>query len=447
MQTVPPSPMTILIVHYHLRAGGVTRVIEAQARALQMLGHEVVIASSGPSAGWEARMIKIPELDYRREGDVPLEQLFAVKADQWIIHNPTLGLNAGYPAMIAATSQSGIPLLLQIHDFVEDGRPANYQLVKDLTRLYPVASHIHYATINRRDLGILVKAGLPQEQCHYLPNAIDPPKLGNSTQEENLVFYPVRGIRRKNLGELCLLAAHAPPGTSFAVALRSSSEEPAFIHDDWVDFARRLKLPVAFDVVSDEPDSFLDWLGRASHLVTTSISEGFGLTFLDPAFLGKPLIGRDLPEVTRDITSIGTLYQTLPVPISSLPDLERLYRKELNAAMAAYGRELSDDEIDDAWREFSSTGEVDFGNLPENLQRHVIESVKLPWLSEWLAAALKEPAQNIDITPWSLDTYRERLSGIIDAKNEAGPVTWIDPKQVLDQFVDPGRFHFLRAPL
>jgi menaquinone-dependent protoporphyrinogen IX oxidase len=43
--------MNILIIHYHLRAGGVTRVIESQAKILREQGHEVQIASSGLSRG------------------------------------------------------------------------------------------------------------------------------------------------------------------------------------------------------------------------------------------------------------------------------------------------------------------------------------------------------------------------------------------------------------
>lgn len=439
--------MTILLVHYHLRAGGVTRVIQTQARVLSEMGHRVVIASSGPVEGWKFPTLVIPELDYRKAGDVPTGQLFETKADLWIIHNPTLGLNFGYPDLVKSAADQGIPLILQIHDFVEDGRPSNYQLVKDQRHLYPVGPHIHYATINRRDLGILVKAGIPPDRCHYLPNSIDPPMLEKTASDQTFIFYPVRGIRRKNLGEICLLAAHAPPGVSFAIALRSSGEEPAYIHDEWVGFARREGLPVAFDVTSQAPGSFRKWLERCSHLVTTSISEGFGLTFLDPAFLEKPLIGRDLPEVTRDFSPLGTLYQSLPVPIRDLPELENVYRSELRSAMAAYGHDLSRNELDLAWGQFSSKGEVDFGNLPECLQRLVIAKMNFPWLTEWLATALEKPAVKIDTFPWSLQSYAIRLEKLIVAPGRSGPVEWLDPKRILDQFLDPSRFHFLRSPL
>ena len=117
--------MNILIIHYHLRAGGVTRVIESQAKILREQGHEVQIASSGPLEEWAKPGLIVPELDYGTEGTIPAERLLELKSDLWIIHNPTLGLNANYPKMIEIAALAEVPILMQIHDFVEDGRPEN----------------------------------------------------------------------------------------------------------------------------------------------------------------------------------------------------------------------------------------------------------------------------------------------------------------------------------
>lgn len=439
--------MTILIVHYHLRAGGVTRVINSQARVLRKMGHRVIIASSGPADQSGAEHLFIPELDYQREGEIPVERLLALQADLWIIHNPTLGLNVAYPTMIETAAQSGTRILMQIHDFVEDGRPANYQLLAGIEHLYPSAPHIHYATINRRDLVTLKKAGLPGSRCHFLPNAVNPPSIKSTTPSETLVFYPVRGIRRKNLGEICLLAAHAPPGTRFAVALRAGSEDPAFLHDDWVNFAREQNLPVSFDVVANDPGRFTVWLEKSTHLITTSISEGFGLTFLDPAFLKKPLIGRDLPEITCDFVPFGTLYQKIPVPLEHLPQLKEKFFEQVRRTMTAYDCQIEDHQLEQAWHKYSSNGEIDFGNLPEDDQRKIIASVSLPWLSTWLANALKQAAVEVDTSPWSLETYGKTLASTLAAIEAPGEVSWIPRKQILDQFLTPERFHFLRACL
>ena len=73
--------MTILIVHYHLRAGGVTQVIKSQAKVLREMGHHVIVASSGPVAGWDEECLFVPELDYQTEGRIPADQLLNVDAD------------------------------------------------------------------------------------------------------------------------------------------------------------------------------------------------------------------------------------------------------------------------------------------------------------------------------------------------------------------------------
>lgn len=422
-------------------------MIESQVKILRELGHQVRIASSGPEKDWAGPGLILPELDYQTEGQIPIEQLLELKADLWIIHNPTLGLNVAYPDIIETAATSGIPILMQIHDFVEDGRPANYQLIEGKDHLYPNASHIHYGTINRRDFEILKNAGIPESRINFLPNAVNPPKIRDTTPRENLLFYPVRGIRRKNLGEICLLSAHAPPNTRFAVALRSGSEEPSFIHDDWVRFSEERQLPIDFDVVGHHPESFVQWLEKSTHLITTSISEGFGLTFLDPAFLDKPLIGRDLPEITCDFVRYGTLYQSIPISLDDLPGLEVEYRNQLAATMEAYGRKIGPKEMDHAWAEFSSGGTVDFGNLPEDFQRLVISTVHLPELSDWLNKALQEEAKQVDTSPWTLKSYSENLAAVVGSPGSPGEVDWIPPKRILDQFLRPENFHFLRSQL
>ena len=438
MHTARVPPMTVLIVHYHLRAGGVTRVIHAQVSALKSLGHRIVVASAGPAEEIETETILEPSLDYQREGRVNAEPLLAIKADLWIIHNPTLGKNAGFPELIETAAQCGAKILLQCHDFAEDGRPGNYGLFDNIEHLYPVAPHIHYAFINRRDQQLLREAGLPKDSCQYLPNAVVPPKISTTKPDGLLVFYPVRGIRRKNLGELCLLAAHAPEGVKFAVALAPENREWMEIHDQWASFASELGLPVEFNVVSDS--DFPQWMARATHIVTTSIAEGFGLTFLEPAFLGKPLIGRNLPEITSDFPSYGTLYDRLPVSVDHLEDS---FKSALSRCWQIYGHPPLPAELEEAWEYFLKT--ADFGNLPEDEQRRIILGAELPGLREWLSRALSADATEIDLEPWSIENYGVRLAEVIEGIGEPGPVSWLDKKEVLNRFLAPTRFHFLRS--
>ena len=435
--------MRIALLHYHQRPSGVNQVISLQAKVLKALGHEVLIPD-------------LPELDYSTtpllSGAELLQRLkdLVPKIDLWIIHNPTLGKNATFPDFIRELAQKGVPIVLQCHDFAEDGRPTNYQGLSQTTHLYPLAPHIHYAVINSRDAGILEKGGIPTSQIHFLPNAVTRAALPPAPADSPFILYPVRGIRRKNLGELCLWAKHAPAGTRFAIA--SKPENPAWIacFEDWENFTQQENLPVEFDVVSDE-QPFDFWLKKSTHLATTSIAEGFGLTFIEPHFLGRPLIGRDLPEITRDFSAEGltsaNLYPEIAVPLEAL-DLTKLkddFCTQIEATFSTYGQSL---DAASTWECFIENGTVDFGNLPEIHQQELIRNHHFPDLKAWLAQALSEstvPTQNTEA--WSSHRYQERIIKILTEVCSASPATpdFLPKENILSQFLNPKRFHFLRT--
>ncbi len=438
-----PDLMKIALIHYHLRAGGVTRVIESQKQVLEQMGHTVTIPEG------------IPLLDYCRDpekGDLlaALDAAIPEGADIWVIHNPVLGKNVLFPDLIEALARRGERLLLQCHDFAEDGRPSNYELLRDRGNIYPLAEHVHYAFINERDRSRLIKAGIPETRCHALPNALNPtgPLFEKPTRTQ--VFYPVRGIRRKNLGELCLWAAHAPKDVHFSIA--RAPENPAWlpVHRDWQRFAEENELPIEFDVVGS-PDDFKSWLGRASHIATTSVAEGFGLTFLEPHLIGKPLIGRDLPEITADFKKtglqLGNTYQSIPIPLRclDLAQLQQDFLIQLKDTFSAYGEPV---DAPAAWQKFISKGAVDFGNLPETHQRDMIKNHELPDLRLWLSDALATHELNPqDISPWSLPEYHNRLAESLSrvANSKIGSLDFLEKERVLKSFLHPDRFHFLRT--
>ena len=437
--------MRIALLHYHLRAGGVSRVIDSQKLILKNLGHTVTIPQD------------LPQLDYLREpqGSVTdllesLDRQIGEPVDLWIIHNPTLGKNALFPDLIETLARRGDRLLLQCHDFAEDGRPKNYELLRGKENVYPLAEHVHYAFINRRDRNHLIKAGLPKERCHFLFNAVTAPQIVPSSSEALLIFYPVRGIRRKNLGELCLWAKHTPENVNFVIA--RAPENPAWtkVHDDWQQFAKQQALPIVFDAVKS-PSDFARLLGRASHIASTSVAEGFGLTFLEPHLIKKPLIGRDLPEITEDFKregiSLGQTYNSIPLPLHLLDEevLKKSFLKEIKKTYSSY-RQTIDAERE--WSDFVQNRTIDFGNLPEDQQRQVIKHHPLPELKNWLTRALHPhslPPQ--DLSAWSLPRYQDRLSAIVSkiSASTPGRLNFLDKRRVLERFLDPKRFHFLRT--
>ena len=144
-----------------------------------------------------------------------------------------MGKNVSAPLAVRRLASLGYRTLLQIHDFAEDFRPDNYRrLTNALSHgstnqlpaiLYPQAEHVFYATLNRRDYRVLIQAGVDQSRLHLLPNPVSTPpvvadsrrarQLANETlgipAGERLATYPVRGIRRKNVGEMLLWSALA----------------------------------------------------------------------------------------------------------------------------------------------------------------------------------------------------------------------------------------------
>jgi putative hydrolase of the HAD superfamily len=210
---------------------------------------------------------------------------------------------------------------------------------------------VRYAVLNARDEGFLAAAGLPRERLHLLPNAVhvpgEPPAASGTRplpQVDSLYLYPTRGIRRKNIGEVALIAACAPAGAAVATTL--GPENPVWqpVHDRWRDFAAGLGLPLHLAAAGDGV-GFAELVARSHALLTTSIAEGFGLAFLEPWGFGKGLIGRDLPEITRDFKQEGLalddLYRRLDVPLDSfdLPAFRERAATALHSYFAAYGRQ------------------------------------------------------------------------------------------------------------
>ena len=459
---VPPT-MRVAIVHYHLDPGGVTRVIESASHALTAAGIQHVILAGGcgvtPQAVLGASRPEslpihiIPALGYlTTPGTLTAAQLTAsllttataalgAPPDLWHFHNHSLGKNCLIPEVIAHLAAAGEHLVLQIHDLAEQGRPANYPLIADCEKLYPVSPRIHYAFLNARDLAVFTAAGLPAENSSILINpvvisSLIPPLAAGPP----ILFAPIRGIRRKNLGELVFLAALAPAGTRIAISRAPRNPAALPVHDTWQKFANSQRLPIAFDVVDrfapavSAASSFESWLAHATHFITTSVSEGFGLPFLEAAALGKPLVGRNLPHLTaehaRQGIRTGHLYDRLLVPTDwiDLPILEDYLTADLERTYRAYRRPLSNQMIAATLATIIGGDYFDFGNLPEPLQQAAIERLadfpnrKLVLVQHhdltepaenWLAAVIadrKPTATPAQLAPYSISEYQKTIT-------------------------------------
>lgn len=459
-----------------------TRVIRHAAAALRAAGWRcVVIVGESPRVpvDFEVRVIDLLRYDVDHASPVEADALrraivdAAGPVDLYHIHNHSLGKTAALPGAVRTLAAAGHRLILQPHDFAEDGRPANYRHLADrraLDDLYPVADHVHYATLNSRDRRALVAAGLAADQVVTLPNAINLP-LDDSPppppQEPGRLFlYPTRAIRRKNLGELLLWAAAAQrdhPDARFAATGAPTSAVDIPIYENWKRLAAALKLPVEFEIGSNCDASFTALLRSAHALVTTSVAEGFGLAFLEPLLLGQRLFGRDLPDISADFKADGvdlsSLYTRLEVPVRWIGRqvLRDHLAAKLSSAYEAYGQTCTAAHIDAAARAAAPHDAVDFGRLDEPLQRRIIERVaadasaadqlRPPWLETDVDPQHQSRNQRIVAERYNIQSYGDRLLSLYQRVLDApvSPVEALPPRRVLDQFLDPERFFLLRT--
>ncbi|MBX3743213.1 MAG: HAD family hydrolase [Akkermansiaceae bacterium] len=469
--------MRIAIVHYHLSPGGVTTIIRAACRGLSTAGvRHVVLCGNAPAEDLPARLV--PDLAYLRTSARPAESLLEEMRDAaeealggppdvWHFHNHSLGKNILMPRVVSLLAEAGDRLVLQLHDLVEDGRPGNHPLVAEQPWLYPLSPRVLYAFINGADHRRFLSAGMPEENTILLPNPIPgaAATLPAPKEKPPLILYPTRAIRRKNLGELLLLSMFAPEDTRFAITRAPEDPAARAIYDHWKWLAEEMELPVQFEVVDrTTPDgesdaSYASWIEASSHFITTSVAEGFGMIFPEAAALGKPVIGRELETHPRSGGS--PIYQNILVPGEWMPPgaLRRHLSRHLGETHRLYSRTLAPEDTDAAMAALLHDGHVDFGNLPETLQREVLMRLRddaslRPIIGEkppdeWMRDALAQPpapytGQGIPDGEYD----RELISCYASLSGRpAGGVGHVDPERVLDAYLSPENFHFLRTSI
>jgi FMN phosphatase YigB (HAD superfamily) len=474
-------PIRVAIVHYHLAAGGVTRVIEAATLALDQAGirHAVLTGETVEGLGYLTSAGSLTGEQLAENLRAAAASRLGAAPDVWHFHNHSLGKNCLLPAVISLFAAAGECLVLQIHDLAEQGRAADYRLIAEHPEIYPFAPRVHYAFLNSRDLGIFAQTGLSLSHASVLSNPIATSSVISTPAASPVLFAPIRGIRRKNLGELVFLAALAPAGSYFAVSRAPENPTARPIHDTWQKFAKKRQLPIEFDVVNrfspvaGASASFESWLSHSTHIVTTSVSEGFGLPWLEAAALGKPLLGRNLAHLAADHARhgicVGDLYDRLLIPLDWV-DLSLLRDQlvtQLERNFRAYRRPLTQEIFAATLEALVHEGWLDFGNLSEPLQQGVIERLADPAdrqvplvqcgsetrpVEAWLAAAVAQrisTATASQLAPYSLAVYQTSLTALYSqlVEQPIETVHHLDAEKILSAYLTPASFHFLLSAL
>jgi len=440
-------PDTLVIIHYHMLPGGVCSAIKNSVFALSRSGwfaHRILRVLTGRTEGVAefAEYLNRMGIQVQVEVDARLDYSDRVWSERddfwrdasalatWLLqqgggtsvfwtHNPTLGKNALLTAALLLAGQqaeaAGSPhrFLYHIHDFAECGRLWNLTNLRrcwdggGLEDFYPVASNVGYAILNSADSLRLTKAGIPKDRIFYLPNAVPSIRAEKKKNKESIAVelqhyahnrgyrfeperqwwtLPIRLIRRKNVVEALLLAATTDDPVQLLVTLDANSEPERPYAEAVKDLFRRHNHAAVVGFGHELVGSafgFDDLLLSSDVVVTTSLLEGFGFTFLEGANRGIPLVGRNLNELTSDFAGAGfpggSLYEQFLVPV------DRKTREEMITKGLQFAKKqgqllglssTTTDRFGDEVKAIFSDDAVDFGFLELNQQLGLIDYLK-----------------------------------------------------------------------
>ncbi len=463
--------MKIAFLHYHLKTGGVTTVLQQQIKAVSPACEVMLLTGEMPESTGRIETRTIPGIGY----DIPGDTLHdpgqvadaAVNAifnywpdgcDILHVHNPTLAKNRNFLKILKALQSRGITLFLQIHDFAEDGRPQNYFHDEE----YPV--DCHYGVINSRDYNILLKCGLKPHGLHRVFNTITPLPRKDKKAVADYVLYPVRAIRRKNIGEALFLSLFLAHGESLRITLPPNSPMDWKSYSDWKRFVKTHRLAVEFEAGLN--NDFSDLVCNAGSLITTSITEGFGFTFLEPWTADKMLWGRKLPDICHDFEKTGInlnhLYSSIRIPLEWIDSkaFSRRWETVFRTVCRDFGLHPCDIDIQKALSAILYGDKIDLGLLDEKFQRQVLSRIikdkparrELIGINPFLAEPgyVKNPNKLISKNRAAvLDTYNEaeytnNLLGAYQKIIEKPVTQRIDRQHLLRSFLRPNQFSLLK---
>ncbi len=323
-----------VVMHYHLRPGGVRRVIEMALPALARAGgvrRVTLLVGEGGADEWVAGL-------RAALGDVALEVVVAAgcgySADQgevvrpdlegicergcvvWV-HNLGLGRNLLLAREVVALAERGRRVVSHHHDFWFENRWGRWAEmteagVTDLAEVGRVifSPALRHAVINGQDArGV--------EGSLLLPNPVMAVGRGGGRSSAGWLrellgddgpvwVAATRFLRRKNLAEAVLLHRWLrPEGWLVTTAGVSSREEESYARA-LMGAAERGGWRVRFSLLaSGDGPEIGDLIAGCEAVVMTSVQEGFGLPYLEAAAAGKPLVARRLPNVMPDLEGWG----------------------------------------------------------------------------------------------------------------------------------------------
>ena len=422
----------IVIVHYHLNPGGVTRIIESQVQALRKTDplleilvltasceNPEIIKNAGGRIVYENSLNYLQEdKDYNKEYKTLREFFSGIlrKGDLLHVHNLNLGKNPVLTVVISELIQKGYTVVNHAHDFAED-RPVNYDFLTRVIQkisdqsvhdvLYPERNNLAYIVLNSADRQKLIDLGVNKEQAFVIPNpvvlSLNKEKNNRSVirpvimkkmqldDTKKLVTYPVRVIRRKNIGEYILLAYLFQDKAHWVVTQPPRNPVEVRPYLEWKKFCDQKNIPVFFE--AGNLVDFESLMLSSDFCFTTSMKEGFGMVYMEPWLFNVPVIGRDLSNITPDLREAGIEFSLLYSSIDI----------NWNDSIVDFASLSMEDQMQFISNLVESPGKIDKLFLRNDFLRELLNSVDQSLIDKNKAIILQE---------FSLENYAKRLERI-----------------------------------
>jgi len=369
--------VTLVIVHYHLRPGGIRRIIELAApylvRAAPQPVSRIILATSQRAddawhdhfaarvAGVRVEVFVEATLGYLSEQRrthsqitvrlrTRLQKLLAdCDKENCLVwaHNLGVGRNFLLARELAAACRArNLRLVSHHHDWWFDNRWNRWREMQRFgTRtlsaaaetVFPPQARVLHAAINHADANVLTRH--LGKHAVWLPNLTDPSPLPPASRvraarhwlQDRLSpdgspvwLLPCRTLRRKNIAEAVLLTRWLRPEAWLVVTGAASSADEICYLKSLGNHARRhhwrLRLGVLAGNESHQP-AVSDLLAASEAVLLTSIQEGFGLPYLEAAAARRPLIARRLPNISPDLHRFGFRFPQAYDEILVAPEL------------------------------------------------------------------------------------------------------------------------------
>lgn len=367
----------LLIIHYHLRPGGIRRIIELAVPHLvraapRPIARVVLATGERADRSWHdhfaqqlpgvpVEVLIEPSFNYLSEqrGSPAritarlrraLKKLLADSEEETCLvwaHNLGVGRNLLLARELAAVcAERTIPLVAHHHDWWFDNRWVRWpemrrfgfrSLDSSAEVVFPRRANTLHVAINHADATILSRHF--GKRALWLPNLTEPAPpppaarahaahrwLRNKLAHNDAPVWllPCRTLRRKNIAEALLLTRWLRPEAWLVVtgAASSADEVPYFKALERAAHKHhwRLRLGVLADDESRKP-TVPELLAASEAVLLTSIQEGFGLPYLEAAAAQRPLIARRLPNIAPDLDQFGFRFPQAYDEILIAPEL------------------------------------------------------------------------------------------------------------------------------